>query len=449
MNRFLIAAMLLLFSLPVNADVFLKDLPDGHWASDAVYSLIKAGVTSGYPDGTYRGGQPMSRYEIASLLSRFPRAIQKKYGIDEKLIAELKTELALIKYKRALDGEVSVSGVIDARVRLRPGASLESCADYRLRMNVTKKIGPDASLKIGLDTLDAGYNNPAARDLATELIDVEGKFKLGGVDYKITAGPGTIAHTETNDFSPSENNAIFIRPKSAVEASAKIDDLSLSAAYVTRQVATSGKVGVHELTGRMGYDFGTIAMYLRPRYLFVINGLSDKLIDLGVDWRPAAGLESSVMLSTSSFSQGSSVWYAKLAGKMYNDQTKVVLRLDKIGSKYRDDTVDEYEFIPLNNFDRLILDGTVDLGLSITQKLNDKASLGWKGDYVAAGDFHYGEGYPGTYSIWQMDLIYTIASHLTLDTFYRVYEVPSGIAQFSDAVPTSSNLFGLMLSRGF
>lgn len=48
----------------------LTDVPQGHWAQAAVNLLIQKGVLLGYPDGTFRGGQPVTRYELAVMLSR-------------------------------------------------------------------------------------------------------------------------------------------------------------------------------------------------------------------------------------------------------------------------------------------------------------------------------------------------------------------------------------------
>lgn len=47
-----------------------KDLPPGHWAEEAVRYLMDKGYLLGYPDGTFRGDKPVSRYELAVVLYR-------------------------------------------------------------------------------------------------------------------------------------------------------------------------------------------------------------------------------------------------------------------------------------------------------------------------------------------------------------------------------------------
>lgn len=52
-------------SLPPN---FFTDVPSNHWAYEALLKLYQLGLITGYPDGTYKGNQPMSRYEIALII---------------------------------------------------------------------------------------------------------------------------------------------------------------------------------------------------------------------------------------------------------------------------------------------------------------------------------------------------------------------------------------------
>jgi hypothetical protein len=409
------------------------------------------GVTEGYPDGTFRGKKDISRYETASFLAKLARYFNRRDGINEKLIEELKSELALIKYERDQAGEgFKVSGWAESMAK---GSTMDlrgARMDYRLKLSAVRKIDAHTSLKIGLDTVDAGYNSDTDRPFATKLIDIEGRFRLAGLNFKVNSGPGVVPHFDT--FFPSENNTIYIRPKTGVEASGRVNKLSYSAAYVTRQVATSGLIGVHELTGNLKYKFGTLAVSFRPRYLFEIDGPHDVLAEVGANYMFTKNIIIYSLLGVGDFSAGTSGMYAKLEKKVidpWKTGTTVVFRVDKIGSKYRHDILDEYEFCYLNNFDRLILDGTADIGLKIKQKLNDKLACEWKGDYVTTGAWEYGADHPETYFLWQLGLDYSLAKNIEANAFYRSYNVPSGIAQFSDSVPTVSEVIGLGVRCGF
>lgn len=47
-----------------------SEVPADHWAYDALSRLQAEGVIRGYGDGTFRGDQPITRYEIAQLVAR-------------------------------------------------------------------------------------------------------------------------------------------------------------------------------------------------------------------------------------------------------------------------------------------------------------------------------------------------------------------------------------------
>lgn len=49
----------------------LTDVPQAHWASDAVQQLASQGVLRGYTDGTYGGQRAVTRYEAAMGPERF------------------------------------------------------------------------------------------------------------------------------------------------------------------------------------------------------------------------------------------------------------------------------------------------------------------------------------------------------------------------------------------
>jgi hypothetical protein len=61
-------------SMPAHAQAAasgpFQDVPADHWAYAAVNTLQKAGIVIGYPDGTYGGRRPMTRYEFAEAIAR-------------------------------------------------------------------------------------------------------------------------------------------------------------------------------------------------------------------------------------------------------------------------------------------------------------------------------------------------------------------------------------------
>lgn len=96
------------------------DVPMNHWAYDAIGQLAARGVLSGYPDGTYKGNQPMTRYEVASSVARalavvdMTKASKQDVEMLKKLVVEFKDELDALGVKvDKLDSRVAVleSGV--------------------------------------------------------------------------------------------------------------------------------------------------------------------------------------------------------------------------------------------------------------------------------------------------------------------------------------------------
>lgn len=75
------------------------DVPADHWAYDAVAQLVQDGVVNGYgADGTFKGDQNMSRYEMAQIvakaMAKSDAADNNNKALIEKLSAEFSDELA-------------------------------------------------------------------------------------------------------------------------------------------------------------------------------------------------------------------------------------------------------------------------------------------------------------------------------------------------------------------
>ena len=70
-KKSIVIAMFLVLALTVSSfAASFADVPANHWAYEAVNKLVASGLISGYPDGTYRGQNTMTRYEVATILAR-------------------------------------------------------------------------------------------------------------------------------------------------------------------------------------------------------------------------------------------------------------------------------------------------------------------------------------------------------------------------------------------
>ena len=59
--------------------ILFPDVPENHWAYAYVKHLAERGLLEGYPDGEFKGGRTMTRYEFAAI---FSRALERGAAID-------------------------------------------------------------------------------------------------------------------------------------------------------------------------------------------------------------------------------------------------------------------------------------------------------------------------------------------------------------------------------
>jgi hypothetical protein len=56
----------------------LKDIPSNSWAYQSILDLVNDGIIVGYPDGTFKGNRPLTRYEAAVMVERAVAYLTKK-----------------------------------------------------------------------------------------------------------------------------------------------------------------------------------------------------------------------------------------------------------------------------------------------------------------------------------------------------------------------------------
>jgi hypothetical protein len=72
-------ALLLAFTaLPALADNPFADVPANSWAYDAINQLAADGIIEGYPDKTFKGNRPLTRYEAAVLTQRAVKKLESE-----------------------------------------------------------------------------------------------------------------------------------------------------------------------------------------------------------------------------------------------------------------------------------------------------------------------------------------------------------------------------------
>jgi len=90
-----------------------SDVKPTDWAYQALSNLIdRYGCVAGYPDGTYRGHQAMTRYEAAALLNACLDRITEITDELKKLMKEFEKELAVVRGR--VDGLEAKVGELEA-----------------------------------------------------------------------------------------------------------------------------------------------------------------------------------------------------------------------------------------------------------------------------------------------------------------------------------------------
>jgi hypothetical protein len=156
--------------LPAIAQDQFPDVPENHWAYEALARLKKDGLLIGYPDGKYRGARPATRYELAVAIHA---AYTNLKGITDGLDAQIKALDEKIKNLPTGGGD----GVSKADFN-----ALKDAVDA-LKNDVAgvKNYGDDiAALKKAADTFQ--------KELSSLGVDVEAlKKDLGDIAARVKA----------------------------------------------------------------------------------------------------------------------------------------------------------------------------------------------------------------------------------------------------------------------
>ena len=145
------------------ANPFSDVTPDS-WAYQAVSQLANAGIVNGYPDGTFKGQNNITRYEMAQMVAKAmanqDRANAEQQAMINRLADEFSNELNNlgVRVARLEDrvGNVKVTG--DARLRYQDQEKGNSKFDARARVQFNAKVNDrtDAVVRMTTDSFELG-----------------------------------------------------------------------------------------------------------------------------------------------------------------------------------------------------------------------------------------------------------------------------------------------------
>lgn len=143
------------------ASANFSDVPSGHWAEEAVNKLAAEGVILGFPDGTFRGNEYVTRYQLALVVYRVLERVQAeiaagKGGVDQETVTALRNAVQELASELASLG-VRVSALEDNVATKDDVAKLKAQID-QVKAALAKR--PKAQM---------GFDKAALRDLEAKV----------------------------------------------------------------------------------------------------------------------------------------------------------------------------------------------------------------------------------------------------------------------------------------
>lgn len=122
------------------------------WAKDAVEKIVKGGIMSGYPDGTFKGKNNITRAEAAVVLSKIYEKYSAVNSVEEEVVEPSKpTE----EVTEVLPSEPEMDGVVNETLETVLG-KLES----RVVPKLTTSLQIDAA-NIVINSIASYLSNPS------------------------------------------------------------------------------------------------------------------------------------------------------------------------------------------------------------------------------------------------------------------------------------------------
>jgi pyridoxine 5-phosphate synthase len=441
---------------PKTETQLFKDVPAEHWAASSVNNLVKIGVTQGYPDGTFRGENFISRYETSVFLSKLAHAGQTRAAVNEKLMEELRSEVyklryTLDQYKKPIERKRPVSGSFTSRVILGNivsanaassiiNARLGPVVDYRLVASYRQEFDEDTYVRIGMDTMDSAVNG--GRDFVKEMLEAEARVSSKwGLGINMTSGPGLVIHREgAINIFPSEDYRAYLRPNNGIKLFYEKGDLDTGLGYKATAVTTSGAASINDTYAYVSYDLKNtfIGDFTFKYSLDFFNtdlranySTAESIINMcEVILEPVKKTELGIKYGASSSQNTPHNAFASLSmvsRDLFRSGGTVKLFANKIGSEFFD--YPAYAAITgVNLFDKLYQAATYDIGMEVSQVVSTSLSFRMLADIVTGPTGLYGKDEPKSNATFELNMDYGLFENAVLTFGFRTYQNPSALA---------------------
>ena len=168
----------ILAATAVAANPFSDVTPDS-WAYQAVSQLAQSGIVNGYPDGTFKGQNNITRYEMAQMVAKAMANQDRANAEQQAMINRLADEFS---------NELNNLGVRVSRLEDRVG-NVKVTGDMRIRHQGSEDSGVYSDGKSLTDGRARVQFNAKVNDKTEAVVRVKGNYEFGdstkGADAKI------------------------------------------------------------------------------------------------------------------------------------------------------------------------------------------------------------------------------------------------------------------------
>ena len=180
----LLAGLLTVLSMGFASAQF-SDVPAGHWAKEAVEKIAAEGIILGFPDGTFRGNENLTRYQAAMIIYRLLQKLEpgQMGAMDQETITALRNAVQELAAELASLG-VRVSALEDNAASKSDVARLEKMI-AELKGMPSGEGASGAALKDLADRVEAAAI--AADTALAQVQALEGKVDAVGAQASANA----------------------------------------------------------------------------------------------------------------------------------------------------------------------------------------------------------------------------------------------------------------------
>ena len=215
-----ILAMAAVAALAAGASAYaanpFSDVSTSDWAYQAISDLSDRGMVEGYPDGTFKGQQNITRFEVAQIIARLMAKEDQMNAEDRAIIDRLASEYGAelqnlgvrVSNLEKKVGNIAWSG--DARIRYGKATGGEDTFDGRIRINAHATVNDTTYVHGRLTTGDADFKNGGDAKVEMDRLYVHHQFgKVGATlgRYELDMGQQLGGWLYANAFDGIELSA--------------------------------------------------------------------------------------------------------------------------------------------------------------------------------------------------------------------------------------------------